>query len=157
MMYNPWIYLIHVSKARGTTLTATLGSSGTLNLVKCMVNNSLVSKDSSSCYSHSLRASQLQRHTMGYYHMWGFDHNDKERKWLLSYTNVFLFTVREPIDRLIWTYNFHRQLFYQGNAENDYPKFFKECFLNSIDAMVDTLRQVTRMVHMKLGVEISSA
>ncbi len=125
MLYNPWIYLIHVGKAGGTTLNRALGLSGTLNLVKCMANNSLVSKDSSSCYIHSLRASQLERLTLGYYHMWGFGLDNEERKWLLSITNVFLFTVCKPIDRLILVHNFHRQLFCQGNADNNYPKCYK--------------------------------
>ncbi len=69
--------------------------------------------------------------------MWGFGLDSKERKWLLRIMNVFL---RKPIDRLILAYNFHRQLFCQGNADNDYPKFYKECFPNGIDATVDTLR-----------------
>jgi hypothetical protein len=156
MPYNPRIYLIHVGKAGGTTLNRALGLSGTLNSVKCMVNNSLVGEDSSSCYSHSSRTSQLERRTLGYYHMWGFGLDDEERKWLHSNTNVFLFTVREPIDRIISAYNFHRQLFRQGNADNDYPKFYKECFPNGIDAAVDTLRRVNRTVCMKLGVEVFS-
>jgi hypothetical protein len=153
MLFNPRIYLIHIGKAIGTTLNRVLGLSGTLkNLVKCMVNNSLIGEDSSSYYSHSQRASQLERHTLGHYHKWGFGLNNKERKWFLSNANVFLFTVRKLIDRFILVYNFHRQLFCQGNADNNYLKSYKECFPNGIDAVVDDLRLVTRIVCMKLRV-----
>jgi len=152
---HPRIYLIHVGKAGGTTLNRALGLSGTINSVKCMVNNSLAGEDNSSCYSHSPGASQLERLTLGYYHMWGFGLDDGERKWLLSNTNMFLFTVREPIDRLISAYNFHMQLFREGNTDNEYPMFYEECFPDGMDATVDALRHGTiTEACAKLGVEV---
>ena len=155
MPHHPRIYLIHVGKAGGTTLNRALGLSGTLNSVKCMVNNSLAGEDSSSCYSHSPGASQLERLTLGFYHMWGFGLDGVERKWLLSNTNIFLFTVREPIDRLISAYNFHRQLFREGNTDNEYPMFYEECFPNGMDDTVDVLRHGTiAEACSKLGVEV---
>ena len=155
MPHHPRIYLIHVGKAGGTTLNRALGLSGTLNSVKCMVNNSLAGEDSSSCYSHSPGASQLERLTLGYYHMWGFGLDGVERKWLLSNTNIFLFTVREPIDRLISAYNFHRQLFREGNTDNEYPMFYEECFPDGMDDTVDALRHGTiAEACSKLGVEV---
>lgn len=119
-----------------------------------MVNKSLVGEDNSSCYSHSPIASQLERCTLGYYHMWGFGLDEEERMWLLNNTNVFLFTVREPIDRLISAYNFHRNLFYAGDTANQYPLFYKECFPHGLDATVNTLRYEASKACKKLGVEV---
>ena len=132
MPKNPRIFLIHVGKAGGTTLTRALmldntTASGGYNVaaraVKCIVDkesksqffSGLFSKRNvgsdgnisdwkegiSACYKHPPGISQLTRRTLGVFHMQGHPYSEEEQAWLLHNTNMFLFTVRNPIERLV--------------------------------------------------------
>ena len=140
MPENPRIYFIHVGKAGGSTLVTALGLLNTIRAVKCMVNETRVGGgDTSSCYRHPPGASQLTRLTLGFFHMQGVAIAKEGRKWLLDNTNVFLFTVRDPIARLISAYNYHRHEYSTGSARK-FPrlaKFYTQCFPGSFDLMID--------------------
>ncbi|KAL3809244.1 hypothetical protein ACHAXA_007068 [Cyclostephanos tholiformis] len=150
MPNDPRMYLIHVGKAGGTTLIRALRLSETINSVKCMAAGGSIldvgivdHSHDDACYGRrsSMSSSELERRILGYYHMWGHGLRDGERTWLLENTNVFLYTVREPIDRLASAYNFHKHLYHGGNSANAYPRFYDECFPNSsFNDVIDALR-----------------
>lgn len=156
MPKNPRIYLIHVGKAGGMSLINSLRLGRTLGSVKCMVNKTRHGEDDTSCYNHLPGDSQLTRHIMGYFHMWGAALPKEERSWLLNNTNIFLFTLRNPIDRLISTYNYHRELYDNVTKYPRYKKFHKDCFPDGLGAMVDVLQNGTDIVCTKLGVDTLS-
>ncbi len=86
-------------------------------------------------------SSQIEERTLGYYHMWGPGLTDTERTWLMENTNAFVYTVREPIDRLISAYNFHKQLYHVGDGANVYPRFYDHCFPNAkFDDVIRAIR-----------------
>ena len=177
MPRDPRMYLIHVGKAGGTTLVRAFRLSDTIRSVRCMTNVSSVEIDiggrggeggdvedvdvvddtkRDACYGHSSKSSQLERRTLGYYHMWGHGLDDGDRTWLMENTNVFLYTVRDPIDRLISAYNFHKQLYHEGDAANLYPRFYEHCFPNvSFNDAIYAIRYGHLSVECKrLGVEV---
>ena len=55
--------------------------------------------------------------------MWGGNYNKEEKEWMLNNSNVFLYTVRHPIDRLISTYNYHRDYYSNATQFARYAKF----------------------------------
>ena len=155
---DPQFYFIHIGKAGGVTLYHSLQLIDTVDAVKCVLNNTHNGNHDerrNSCYIYSQRdSSQLSRHILGYYHMAGINLNDEARRWLMDNTNIFLFTVRNPIDRLVSTYNYHRYEYYKtvnatssttaaaAAVTNKYAWFYQKCFPNGgIDTMIDTLRQ----------------
>ena len=188
MPTSPRIYLIHVGKAGGTTLTRALmldntTASGGFNVaaraVKCMVDkesksqffSGLFSKRNvgsvgiisdwkegfSACYKHPPGISQLTRRTLGVYHMQGHPYSEEEKAWLLNNTNMFLFTVRDPIERLVSAYNYHRHQFESYyrlvGGFPQFAKFYAECFPAGLDSMIDDLRNGTSVECVTMGVK----
>lgn len=89
-------------------------------------------------------ASQLEKHIVGYFHMMGLLLTSKERNWLRNNTNVFLFTVRDPIDRLVSTYNYHRSGPKDATKFQFHDRFYKQCFPDGLDDMVNIVRHDTK-------------
>lgn len=112
---NPRIYFIHVGKAGGTTVVTALrlkeiaGNSSVHHGILCKDKRGI-----SYCYNQSSSSddiSQLTQHILGYFHMKGGGKNRKYQKgrtWLLKKSNMFLFNVRSPIERLISAFNYHQ-------------------------------------------------
>ena len=188
MPKNPRIFLIHVGKAGGTTLTRALmldntTASGGYNVaaraVKCIVDkesksqffSGLLSKRNvgsdgnisdwkegiSACYKHPPGISQLTRRTLGVFHMQGHPYSEEEQAWLLHNTNMFLFTVRNPIERLVSAYNYHRHQFESYyrlvGGFPQFAKFYAECFPTGLDSMIDDLRNGTSVECVTMGVK----
>lgn len=155
MPEKPRVYFIHVGKAGGMTLVTSLKLLRTVAAVGCSLNNK--GEDGyNSCYSHLPGDSQLRRHTMGYFHMSGSRYTKEGKDWLLNNTNVFLFTVRDPIDRLISAYNYHRNEYKNFTKHRRYKPFYNQCFPGGLDAMVDTLRKGSDTMCTKLGLNVLS-
>ena len=153
MPQNPRIYLIHVGKAGGSTLVRALKLVDTPRAVKCMVNMTRAGGDgTSSCYRHPRGVSQLTRHTLGFFHMEGLLIPKEGRTWLLNNTNVFLFTVRDPISRLISAYNYHKHEYRNVTKFPSHAKFYTQCFSDGFDAMIDDLRNLSSVECSKMGV-----
>ncbi len=187
MPKSPRIYLIHVGKAGGTTLTRALmldnttasGYNVAARAVKCMVEKETKSRFSSglfskrnvgpdrnigdweqgtsACYKYPPGISQLTRHTLGVYHMQGHPYSNEEKAWLLHNTNMFLFTVRDPIERLVSAYNYHRNQFKSYyrlvGGFPQYAKFYEQCFPVGLDAMIDDLRNGTSVECVTMGMK----
>ena len=82
MPENPQIYVIHIGKAGGTTLINSLQLGRVQSRqIKCrMKNTTSIGEDDDSCFNFLPRDSQLARHTIGYFHMWGVDRSNAERR-----------------------------------------------------------------------------
>jgi len=77
--------------------------------------------------------------------MHGADMKKDEKEWLLQNSNTFLYTIREPIARIISAYNYHRE---EYNTMDNYKlkyKRFVDCFPLGINDTVNILR--TRIPH----------
>ncbi|KAL3822046.1 hypothetical protein ACHAXA_007839 [Cyclostephanos tholiformis] len=198
MPNSPRIYLIHVGKAGGTTLTRALMLDNTTakldpnykdeygrvilphnvaaRSVQCMVKKARVATEmavadvnitfkihdnwiegTSACYKHSPDASQLTRRTLGVYHMQGAPYSNEDKAWLLHNTNMFLFTVRDPIERLASAYNYHRHQFDSHyRLVGGFPqvaKFYEQCFPEGFDMMIDNLRNKNSAECFLMGVQ----
>ena len=135
---DPRIHFIHIGKAGGITFEGSLGLHRKIGEVKCNVRN----KDGTNkCCVNKARDSQLFNHRIGKYHMWGGNYNKEEKEWMLNNSNVFLYTVRHPIDRLISTYNYHRQEYSNATQFAGFAKFHHECFPSGMDHMISTLQK----------------
>ena len=77
---DPQFYLIHIGKAGGISLYHSLQLIGTVDAIKCVLNNTHNGNHDerrNSCYIYSQRdSSQLSRHILGYYHMAGINLKD---------------------------------------------------------------------------------
>ena len=135
---DPRIHFIHIGKAGGITFEGSLGLHRKIGEVKCNVRN----KDgTNNCSVNKAKDSQLFNHTIGKYHMWGGNYNKEEKEWMLNNSNVFLYTVRHPIDRLISTYNYHRDYYSNATQFAGFAKFHHECFPSGMDHMISTLQK----------------
>lgn len=153
MPENPRIYIIHVGKAGGISLINSLQLIDRMlsDEIQCRMNKTRDGEDDDACFSPTSDDSQLARHTIGYFHMWGVNRPEDERRWLLKKTNTFLFTARDPIDRLISSYNYHRDYFQNTTKHANYKRFYKDCFPRGLDAMIDILRNDKDNSCTKLG------
>jgi hypothetical protein len=141
--------LIHIGKAGGSTLKKALNLAATKLAVECMVNKTHAGEDSTSCYRCPPGTSELVRRIKGYFHLSGKEVSNEGRLWLLNNTNVFLFTVRDPIERLISTYNYH-----QYEYRNDtLRRFYKQCFPDGFDKLIESIRNGTNSDCTNMGVD----
>lgn len=177
---SPRIYFIHVGKAGGTTLTRALmldnttvnGDNVAARAVRCTVSkrgkvdpdgNIMLKigvgwKDAASvCYKHPPGASELTRRTLGVFHMQGAPYSNEEKAWLLHNTNLFLFTLRDPIERLVSTYYYHRNQFTSYySLVSGFPqldKFYSRCFPKGLDVMINDLRNGSNVECLTMGVK----
>ena len=114
----PQVYLIHVDKTGGSTIVKALQLLNYSTSVKCMVrrtkknaSTTTTTTTKNKCYNinHPSNAtSKLTQSILGVYHTWSPLLNQADKLWLLRNTNVFLFTIRNPIMRLRSAYNYHK-------------------------------------------------
>ena len=99
--------------------------------LKCRMKNSDTIKDYQQlddiCYKPKKDESVLSKNVMIWLHMDFL--LEKGNRWGLDHTNIFLFSVRDPIDRLLSAFNFHRHQLKVGWRPNKWNKYFyQECF-----------------------------
>ena len=148
---NPRIYFIHVGKAGGTTVVTALrlkeiaGNSSVHHGILCKDKRGI-----SYCYnqpSASDDISQLTKHILGYFHLKGGGQNHKYQKgrtWLLKKSNMFLFNVRSPMERLISAYYYHQHCPYPHLVSRGcgQDSICKRCFhAQEFNAMIETTSQ----------------
>lgn len=158
------VYLIHIGKAGGETIMINafgIGQLGRNGDIKCRMNKTINGEDDDICYDQWLsnhpkaKDSQLSRHVIGFFHMHGFAQKKKERYWLQRNTNTFLFTARDPIDRLISAYNYHRRLKMNITKYPVYKTFYSECFPKTFNDMVTDIITVQNYTACKqLGLSV---
>lgn len=52
----------------------------------------------------------LRRHLYGKFHIGNVLYTNQQRNWLNENTNLLVFTVRDPVDRIVSAFNYHRNL-----------------------------------------------
>ena len=161
---NPTIYFIHVGKTGGITLQTIFRTIPKSATIRCRMKNSTaydgkeekddgVHDSNNLCYQPQANESQLSRHVLTHFHMQNPGAPNRtvdENQWILNHTNMFLFSVRDPINRMISMYNYHRNMNYeilarQGGKVRVRPNsvfFFKQCFddENGLDEVLNTLK-----------------
>ena len=142
MPNDPRIEFIHVGKAGGFSITMSVyyGPYRKRGEIKCIgAKLRAGDEDIKSCNTSRAGDSQIFNHTVGRYHMTGPAMSQDEKEWLLNTSNTFLFSVREPIDRIISTYNYHREEYTKSNYTK-YKRFY-ECFPSGLNDMVNMMRR----------------
>jgi len=103
------------------------------------------------CYTNnhpSNATSKLTQSILGVYHTWSPLLNQADKLWLLRNTNVFLFTIRNPIMRLRSAYNYHKDgthtIKQRGGKHATYKDvkeyFYVNCHGDGFDGMITKLR-----------------
>jgi hypothetical protein len=141
---NPKFYYVHVGKAGGSTCAEALHVNKfmprTEEKALCLVNVSCSMKNVKDAGDSLLKGkSALERRIFGGMHVW----NTPEEV-LMNFTNVFLFSVRDPIARLVSAYNYYfiSHINFRKGKDTD---AFQNCFSVSgsspnFDILIDTLR-----------------
>ncbi|CAJ1946436.1 unnamed protein product [Cylindrotheca closterium] len=141
---NPQVYFVHVGKAGGLTMNLILDTEGKWKAIDCFIEQSERLGESyttfpSTCYVPSVGfPSQLSQHMVSHLHLAGFRFNRTHREWILNHTDTFLYTVRDPVHRLVSAYNFHRYNF-RNTTKASRKLFYEECFPNGME---DLARQL---------------
>merc|ERR1719253_428975 len=125
MPENPQIYFVHVGKAGGSTLARTLPLGHMIDALNCRTRmhelkqrRGQKSRQSEASCEDPVAAgnsSAFARHVVGHLHKNGDQSYGRNwrlgrwrREWLLNHTNAFVYSVRDPVDRLVSAYNYHR-------------------------------------------------
>jgi hypothetical protein len=112
---------------------------------------------SSVCYKHPPGASELARRTLGVFHMQGAPYSIDDKAWLMKNTNLFLFTVRDPIERLASAYNYHWNIFKrhysQVGGSPQLETFYRQCFNRGINSMINDMRNGISVDCLTMGVK----
>eukprot|EP00581_Thalassiosira_minuscula_P003550 CAMPEP_0183747336 /NCGR_PEP_ID=MMETSP0737-20130205/67214_1 /TAXON_ID=385413 /ORGANISM="Thalassiosira miniscula, Strain CCMP1093" /LENGTH=449 /DNA_ID=CAMNT_0025983045 /DNA_START=498 /DNA_END=1846 /DNA_ORIENTATION=- len=147
---NTRIYLIHVGKTGGLTLLNVLGRGATGHELQCRMERTSRGTLDDECLSEKRKkGTELQRHIIGRYHVGSPRFSEEQKKWLLNNTNMFLFTIRDPLDRVRSAFNFHK---YSLQKKGGYSKnqkdglFYARCFPDSVNHMLQVLRTNTTSV-----------
>ncbi len=151
---NPWpfsedpqsakLYYIHVGKAGGIALEKQVGVANRRKYLDCHMGLS-----NTSCYVPQPKHSQIERQTYGHYHLWNPTFTDEQRAWLRNQTNLLLFTVRDPVDRIVSAFRYHHNEMFSKDGKTILPqyrkreKMYNECFPN-VQALSDALSTRTR-------------
>ena len=102
-------------------------------------------RDSSECYRPVINESQSQfsRHVLSHFHVGSPAFTAEEKAWLLNNTNVFLYTIRDPIDRIVSAFYYHKSEFEKkvdvlnGTIASE---FHGNCFPGDIGNMMSVMR-----------------
>ena len=132
------IYLIHVGKTAGSFLYQKLGIKTAKKgaYINCHLKDNGKSFDD--CLGPLGRGpTQLWRLTVGHRHLAGIKYNKPQQRYLRNNgTNLLLWTVRDPVARVISAYNHHRNIMLL--TDNPKGKKFFGCFEN-----IEALAQAT--------------
>merc|ERR1719253_1703647 len=125
MPENPQIYFVHVGKAGGSTIARTLPLGHMIDALNCRTRmhelkqrRGQKSRQSEASCEDPVAAgnsSAFARHVVGHLHKNGDQSYGRNwrlgrwrREWLLNHTNAFVYSVRDPVDRQVSAYNYHR-------------------------------------------------
>ena len=135
---------IHIGKTGGVTILKSFDLFRKRSEVKCIVAKPRVNTTAniSPCNTNRAHDSKIYNHTIGHYHMDGGHMKKEEREWLLQNSNTFLYSIRDPISRIISTYNYHRDRgeYNKGLSYSIKYKRFIDCFPLSINDTINMLR-----------------
>lgn len=140
---DPSIFFVHVGKAGGATIYRELNMAKTIeqlkhNLIRkkeaLVCRMSEKEKSYNSCYQPLPGETKVGSLTMGRVHMTGEIYTPEEKTWMHNQADLFVFSVRDPIKRITSAFNYHRIAFSSTHFQK---QFYKRCFPDGLDAMVD--------------------
>ena len=137
------IEYIHIGKTGGMTIHKSFELFRKRREVKCIVAKLRTNTDINSCNTNRANDSKIYNHTIGHYHGDGVHIGVEGMEWLLQNSNTFLYSIRDPISRIISAYNYHRNTGEHNKGFSHYKtkyKRFCDCFPSSINDMVNMLR-----------------
>ncbi|CAJ1941377.1 unnamed protein product [Cylindrotheca closterium] len=126
---SPAMYFIHVGKAGGMTLRMHLPVLLAKNKKElgCWKRNE---SNAANCLASSSNNSALTNHIRGHMHIGSSFFSPDEQDFLMNHTDTFLFSIRNPIDRVTSAFYYHQ------NQKIKYPLY--KCF-NSMNELVYSL------------------
>jgi hypothetical protein len=126
---SPAMYFIHVGKAGGMTLRVHLPVPVAKNKreLGCWQRNE---SNVANCLAPSSNNSALSNHIRGHMHIGSSFFSPDEQDFLMNHTDTFLFTIRNPIDRVVSAFYYHQ------NQNIQYPLY--KCF-HSMNELIDSL------------------
>lgn len=97
------LYFIHVGKAGGMSLNKKFRTATLVRRLPCYMN----ATNTRLRYRCNGRGSAFRRHLLGRFHMGNVLYSKEQRKWLQENTNLLVFSVRDPVDRIVSAFNYH--------------------------------------------------
>mmetsp|Transcript_34270 Transcript_34270/g.82887 ORF Transcript_34270/g.82887 Transcript_34270/m.82887 type:complete len:391 (+) Transcript_34270:98-1270(+) len=134
---NPRMYFIHIGKAGGISLRRSMDANRIKSMLPCRMNKTRYGEDDDDCRVPMPGESEVFRHILSYFHIANQDHTEEENRWLLNSSNTFLYSVRDPIDRLVSAYNYHKHI---DVGSIRHRNFYIECFPHGMNSLMDTKR-----------------
>ena len=116
--------------------------------IPCRMNKTRDGLDDMECYRlpsvNNESQSQISRHVLSHFHLGSPKFTAEEKAWLLNNTNVFLYTIRDPIDRIVSAFYYHKNEFATLSKKIDGftkgKEFHINCFPGDIGDMINALR-----------------
>ncbi|KAL3941951.1 MAG: hypothetical protein SGBAC_003779 [Bacillariaceae sp.] len=133
---SPAMYFIHVGKAGGMTLRVHLPVPLAKNKKELICWQRNESNASNCLTARKNNDSVLSNHIRGHMHIGSSFFSPNEQEFLMDHTDTFLFSIRNPIDRVISAFYYHQN---QQKKKIKYPLF--ECF-HSIGELMDSLAKI---------------
>lgn len=147
-------HIIIILSHSGMTLHQTIYMKKKKDALPCRMIKTSTGLDDAGCYQPEHNESQFSRHILSHFHIASPLFTAEEKAWLLNNTNAFLYTIRDPIDRLTSAFYYHKHGYevakkdknkirfkYEGfNDRVASTEFFDECFHNGLNALLDGLR-----------------
>lgn len=108
----------------------------------------------------------LKRHLYGWFHLLSPFFTNEQKEWLDNNTNLLIFTIRDPVDRVVSALNYHRHAYFGDQDPRPYhtypkrklaPKIFLLCFPTAQDlarAVGPVESNTTSKYCRKLGFEL---
>ena len=141
---TPRIYYMHVGKTGGQTIETKIPipmprKRRSLDcIIKSMNNASAVDLEDALnlCDPQRKTETAISRHIVTYFHLSAPAFKRNEKVWSSKLTNTLLFTIRNPVDRIISAFHFHYNTRYP-NERSEYDAndsgaiFFHDCFPNA--------------------------
>ena len=144
--YDPArIYFVHVGKTGGITLErgVPIETNNKRIAIPCIMEKmeegtsvSLSLEDAVEKCSRQTKPKKLRRqtpalskHILSHKHLFSALFTKEEMDWILARVNTFLITTRNPVDRIVSAFNYHRNELLQLQQKNPMKKrFYSECF-----------------------------
>ena len=135
MPTEPRIFFVHIGKAGGVSLYDTLRiRTGRVRFAPSCRRDGLMLPwgNDNSCYRSFPKEQVLARHIVGHTHLHSKMYSTIEKEWMLYNSNMFLYTIRDLIDRIISAYNYHQ-------ARETHHRFYQTCFPDGLDTLTSVL------------------
>ena len=155
------IYFIHVGKCGGKTLYRKLGILDKPRSLPCIIQGGEPSK----CFRSRPSSPLLRQQIMGHFHVGSPRYRLNQKEWLKSQSTLLLFTVRDPVDRIVSSFNYHFNQVFSGkeplprelyDANDTKAVLFLDCFptVQDLALTVDPLNSTASPHCRRMGLNL---